>query len=154
MAERRPKQSRVTTKRVTLGPGLHAGVVELASGARFRVRTLGGVALQAEVRPGVDRGLVDDCLRSGGMVAVADGARGAEIVGALQTRRAPSVSEAGVFAVSAKTIALRAEQTIELEAGNTALALERLGVVKMRGDKAVLDFNALVRVLSARVELP
>jgi hypothetical protein len=128
--------------------------VELASGARFRVRALDGTLVQAEVRHGVDRGLVDDCLRSGGLVVVADGARGVEIIGALQTRRAPAVSEAGVFAVSAKKIALRAEQTIEIEAGNTAIALERLGLVKMRGDKALFDFNALLRVLSARVELP
>lgn len=154
MAERQKHQRRVSSKRVTLGPGLHAGSVELASGARIRVRTLGGVEVRAAVGDGVDPGLVEDCLRARGTVVLADGARGVEIVGVLQTRRAPIITEAGTFAVSAKRIALHAEQAVEIDVGNTAIVLERLGVVKIRGDKAVLDFNALVRVLSARVELP
>lgn len=153
MAERRSKERRAAPKRVTLGPGVHSAFVELAGPRVVRVRTSSGERANAEVADGVERALVDECARRNTRVLVEDGPRGLVIVGAIQARLVPEVDARGRFEISAKAIALRADD-VEIEAGDALLALKKAGLVQMRGDKATLDFSALVRVLSARVELP
>lgn len=150
--------SAVSRKRVpepvALGPGLHAATIELALGASYRVRTISGARAEARLAEGVEVELADECLRGGRMVLVADAARGAVILGALQTSRSPVTEEEGVVRVAAKHVRFTAEKTISIEAGPVRLRVDPTGVLRLEGEQMVVDMGALVRFLSARMELP
>ena len=137
-----------------LGPGIHAVTVELGTGGRFRIRTMTGARVVAQLADGLERELVEECIHARRMVLAADGERGPVILGALQMSRTPAIDREGTLALTAKTLRLRAEKAIELDVGPASLALQENGVVQLRGDRMVLNIAALVRVLSARVELP
>lgn len=137
-----------------LGPGLHPAVIELRSGAAFRVRLMDESRRNAVLGDGVDPGLADECLRTGRLVILCDTRRGATLVGALQT--APSITREpdGTLALEGKTIRLRAEKAVVIEAGSASLSLDHGGSVRAEGDRMVIDMGSNVRVLSALVELP
>ena len=137
-----------------LGPGLHGAFIELASEGSYRVRTTSGEHLRAELAPGVSPALAMECLRAGRMVILVASARGPEIVGALQTAPAVERDADGVVSVDAREIRLRAEQSILIEAGPVTIRADESGALRMEGDRLVLDMPALVRVLSARMEIP
>lgn len=138
----------------SLGPGLHGAFIEMASDGRYSVRTPTGERLTAELAPGVQPALAAECLRTGRMVIVIDSARGPIIAGALQTALAVERDDDGVVAVEARDIRLRAERTLLIEAGPVTIRADESGALRMEGDRLVLDMPALVRVLSARMELP
>ncbi len=137
-----------------LGPGLHGGVIELATEERYRVRTASGAHVSAGLLPGVQPALATECLRTGRMVIVVDTERGPAIAGALQTALAVERDADGVVSVDAREIRLRAERALLIEAGPVTIRADESGALRMEGDRLVLDMAALVRVLSARVELP
>jgi hypothetical protein len=136
------------------GSGFALAKVEMRSGDRYRVRTTGGLGLIADVAPGVERAFVDECLRQGRLVVLVDGEDRPTIAGALQTSRAFGVDPDGQLSVNASAIRLKAEQTLRIEAGEVAITVDRAGVLRLEGDKMVIDMGALIRLLSARVELP
>jgi hypothetical protein len=138
-----------------LGPGIHPATVELKTGSSYRVKLLDGRRARATLAPGVSPKLLDECLRSRRAVMLADGERGPLILGALQTAPTPEVQEdADVFEVRARHIRLKADTSIVLQAGSAALTLETSGLARFDGERMVIDAAALVRVLSARVDLP
>jgi hypothetical protein len=137
-----------------LGPGLHGAFIELAAEGSYRVRTIAGLHLRAELAPGVSPALAMECLRAGRMVIVVDSPRGPAIAGALQTAPAIEKDADGVVAVDAREIRLRAERSILIEAGPVTIRGDESGALRMEGDRLVLDMPALVRVLSARMEIP
>lgn len=140
--------------RAALGPGLHAAMIEMALGASYRIRTIGGARVEAQLASGVEAELADECLRQGRMVLVADATPGAVILGALQTTRSPITEEEGTVSIAAKHVRFTAEKTISIEAGPVRLRVDPNGVLRLEGEKMVIDMGALVRFLSARVELP
>lgn len=134
--------------------GLTAGTIELRSEDSYKVRLLGGEVITATLDDGVDVELARDCQRHGRRVIVADGARGPVILGALQTSRPIARDQDGNVSISAKKIRLKAEQALVIESGEAAIRLEQAGLVKLEGDKMVVDIGSLVRFLAARVEFP
>jgi hypothetical protein len=152
-ATRKRMSERVLT--TPLGPGIHAATVELGLGSRYRVRLLQGDKARATLAPGVSPALIDECRRTRRPVLLSDGEQGPVILGALQTAPALHVNEkTGRLEVEAEHIALNAGATIELRVGPASLALSKSGVARIEGDRMVIDVNALLRVLSAKVELP
>jgi hypothetical protein len=137
-----------------LGPGLHAVTLELRSGSSFQIRTLGGASIRAVLADGVERELALDCLRTGAPMIAADSERGPLLLGALMTSRPAARREDGSLVLEAKRIRLSAEQAVSIEAGQVSLRLDEAGPVRFEGDRMVIDMAALVRVLSAKVELP
>jgi hypothetical protein len=138
-----------------LGAGIHAATVELKHRASYRVRLLDGRRMRATIARGVSPTLLDECLRTRRVVMIADGESEPVILGALQTAPAPHVhEETGTFDLEAKHIRLRADATIALKVGSASLALDKSGVTRIEGQQMVIDVAALLRVLSARVELP
>jgi hypothetical protein len=137
-----------------LSPGLHAAVIELRSGSSFRVRTLDGTRVTAELAGGVEVGLAEECLRTGRSVIAAAGPKGAVILGALQTSRSPVQEESGTVKISGKDVRIQAERGLRIEAGPAVLRVDRAGVLRIEGEQMVVDMGALVRFLSAKVELP
>jgi hypothetical protein len=137
-----------------LGPGLHGAVIELAADRAYEVRTMSGERVVAVLDDAVDKALADDCLRTGRMVIVAEGARGPTIMGALQTSVPIARDADGVVSVDAKELRLRAERAALLEVGHVTLSADAGGALRIEGDRLVIDMAALVRVLSMKVELP
>ncbi len=148
------KKAREAIEAAPLGPGLHAGTIELRSGESFRVRVLGGPVVAATLDDHVDPELARECLRTGGRVIVTQGAHGPVILGALQTSVPVARDVDGSLSVTAKKIRLRAEQALVLESGESSLRLHPDGTLRVEGDKMVIDVGALVRFLAARVEFP
>jgi len=148
------KKALPAAKAATIAPGLHAGTIELRSDQTYGVRLLDGAVVPAMLDEDVDPTLAEECLRRGRRVIVAAEGRGVVILGALQTERPLSRERDGTLAISAKRIRLKAEQALVLESGDAALRLAPEGVVKLEGDKMVVDVGGLVRFLSARVEFP
>ncbi|WP_437325253.1 hypothetical protein [Sorangium sp. So ce381] len=146
-----------------LGPGLHPGVVEMIaargeeeSGARpaFQVRSSDGRRLLATLAAGVSPAFIEECMREGRTVVLADAPGGVAILGALQTASAPAPDAHGTLALDARHLRLRARETLELEVPGSSLRIEPGGAVRIEGDRLVIDMAALVRIFSARVELP
>lgn len=158
------RQSAIETasrREASLGPGLHPGRVEMAvaagagpAGPAFQVRLANGRNLVAALAEGVSPAFVAQCMREGRTVVLVNEARGAVIAGALQTSSAAAADARGVLALEARHLRLRAEETLELEVPGSSLRLEPGGAVRIEGDRLVLDMAALVRILSARVEVP
>lgn len=138
-----------------LGPGVHAALIELNLGASYQVRLLSGARTTAKLASGVSPRLIEECLMTRRLVMVTDGESGPIILGALQTEPTPHVQEeTGALEVEARHIHLRAAETIALKAGPVSLVLDKTGVVHVEGERMVIDVGALLRVLSAKVELP
>lgn len=154
MAKRTAPTKRKAPTPEPLGPGLHAGVIELRAGDAFRVRTVDGVGIQAMLGDGVDPGLAEECLRTSRPVLVTSTRRGVVILGALQTTRTPVHEENGTIHIEGKDVRLRAESTMTIESGPVTLRVDRAGVLRVEGDRMVVDMGELVRFLSARMELP
>lgn len=145
---------RAAPRRETLGTGLHAGVIELRSGNAFQVRLATGTRCKATLDDEVDPALAEECLRSGRRVVLCDGERGPLIVGALQTS-APIVKSAdGAVTIEGRELRLKAKERVVVDAGSTSLRMAESGAVRFEGEKMVIDMPALVRILSASVELP
>jgi hypothetical protein len=140
------KRKQRTVAKKTLGPGLHPGVVELATGDTFRVQLMAGGYVHAHLESGVSRALVERCMRTARKVLLADGPRGPLILGALQTNDEEGRVE--------ETLRLRADKELSLEVGSTRLLLTHDGKIRVEGRDLAMDVSALVRFLSARVELP
>jgi hypothetical protein len=157
MAKKRLTSSAARKKIIdpnALGPGLHGGTIELKSGRTYQVRTIDGQRVPAALADTVDPALADDCLRTGRLVVVMDTPKGPAIAGALQTSLPIAQDRDGVLAVTAKEVRLRADQLALIEVGPVSLSAEASGALRLEGDRLVIDMGALVRVLSARVELP
>jgi hypothetical protein len=146
-----------------LGPGLHGATLEMslqpAPGARraergWRVRTLLGERLTAIAADSVEPALLDECLRSGRWVLLADTDRGPTILGALQTSRGVEMDADGTAVLRARTVRISAEKALTVEAGSTSIRLDESGAARAQGDRMVIDMGSHVRVLSALVELP
>jgi len=151
------------SKAAPLGPGLHPGVIELcaagapraAGSARpYRVRLGTGRRFAAALAPGVSPAFAEECMRDGRTVVLMDTPDGAAIAGALQIASAPVPDERGTLCLEAKHVRLRAEQTLAIEVPGASLLVEPNGVVRMEGDRLVIDMAAIVRIFSARVEIP
>lgn len=137
-----------------LGAGLHAGTIELRSGASYRVRTTAGTQIRAVLGDGIDPELAVECLRASRLVILCDTERGPTILGALQTTRSMVHEPDGTLTIEAKAIHLRAEKGIRIEAGQASITLDEAGAMRTEGERLVIDMSSNVRVLSALVELP
>lgn len=152
--EATPRKKKAPAAAVALAPGLHAGVIELRSDASYRVRLLDGSVVSASLDDEVDVELARECQRRGRKVIVVASERGPLIVGALQTSRPIAREVDGSLLISAKKIRLKADQALILESGDAALRLAPEGLLKLEGDKMLVDVGGLVRFLAARVEFP
>jgi len=143
-------------KRQEAAPGMQAGIIELASGDSYKVRLLDGTLLDASLAPGVGAALAEECLRDRRTVLLSCVSSGTGVIlGALQT--APSAATRDVddnVALSAAEASVEAENVVTLRAGDTALQLHADGRVRLVGQQLTMDIAALIKLLSAKVELP
>lgn len=138
-----------------LGPGLHPVTLQQAlRGERFRVATLAGQSLEAQLGDGVALALAEHCLSTGRFMLAAPSPRGLLLLGALQTELGPQTQPDGTLVIAAKRIELRADEELQARGGTSALKLQAEGKVRMNGHRLTIDMDANVRVLSALVELP
>ncbi|MGH7298722.1 MAG: hypothetical protein ACRELB_27525 [Polyangiaceae bacterium] len=144
------RKGRLAARR-TVGPGLHLGKVELRAGAKYVVRMMSGEHVSARLDAGISPEFVDDCLRAGRRLLVADSERGAVIVGALE--RPPPPTRKSVT-IEGETLHLRADQELIIQVGKFGIRLDATGAAKITSRQLVIDAASLVRLLSARVELP
>jgi hypothetical protein len=136
--------------RKSVGPGLHLGKVELASDGAYVVRLMNGERVTARLDTGIAPDFVDQCTRSGKRLVVADGERGAVIVGALER---PS-SSPSAKTVHSETLHLRVDKELVIEVGKYGIRLDGSGAAHVKTRQIVIDAASLARFLSARVELP
>jgi hypothetical protein len=139
------KRRQRVVARKALGPGIHAGVVELVGDGTYRVQLALGGHVRAGLAPCVSPALIQRCMRAGRNVLLTDSSRGPVILGAIQTEDAEAEGDA---------LRLRANKEIALEVGSTRLLLTSDGKVRIDGRDLAIDVAALMRVLAARVELP
>jgi hypothetical protein len=132
---------------------MQAGVIEMACNGRYRVRLLRGDLVPADVAPGVDPAFADECMAERTTVIVGDGAGGAVILGALQTRSS-ATDVHGRVRLSGQDVELHAQRSIALRVGDAALTIDADGAVRLAGKRLTVDVAAVMRVLSAKVELP
>ena len=156
---KRTPHSRVLEPRRTphsrvLEPGIHPGRIELQSRGAFRVRTLAGEIVSARLHEGFDAAFAEECLRDKRTVFVTQGPDGALLLGALQTSRAVSRDAHDTLRLSGKRLHLEADEGIAIQVGKSTVRLDAQGTVKIVGQKLTMDVAAVVRVLSALVELP
>lgn len=147
-------RARAPEEQPALGPGLHGGIIDLATDQTYRVRMLDGTRRVASLADGVERALADECLRAARMVVLADGPRGPVILGALQTSRGITLEPDGTAVLRARAVRVQAERSFLVEAGETSIRLDGSGAVRARGDRMVVDMGSNVRFVSALVELP
>ena len=152
-------------KAAPLGPGLHPGHIELgpavseqdglkAARPMYRVRLVTGRKIAAVLCAGVSPTFAQECMRDGRTVILMDTAYGIGIAGALQVVSSPTPDERGTLSLEAKHIRVRADQSLSLEVPGANLQIEQNGVLRMEGDRLIIDMAAIVRIFSARVELP
>ncbi len=140
---------------VALAAGLHAGLIELRSGDHFNVRLLSGQRIDATLSGHCRRSLMDECLRDRRMVLLSQGEDGPEIIGAVQTQpSAATVDRQQQIEMRGERLELDAAKQISLRVGDTTLELRRDGSVRLAGNRLTMDIAALVKVLSAKMELP
>lgn len=144
----------VESSSARVGPGLHAMHVEMATDRAFRVRSLSGERLAATLADGVERELIEECLRGGQLVIVTATESACLILGSLQTQRSFHRDADGTLGIEGRRIELRAEEDVRLTAGASAMTLNRTGRVRINGHRMTLDIDTSVRILSALVELP
>lgn len=156
-------------RRAALGPGLHPGRIELRGAAAdpgeraqhgpaaqgsYRVRLASGRVVAAALGQGVSPALADECMRDGRTVILMDGPHGVVIAGALQVAPSFAPDERGTMTVDARHLRLRAGESIALEVPGASLQIDPNGAVRVEGDKLVIDMAAMVRIFSARVDIP
>ncbi|MFO0590350.1 MAG: hypothetical protein U0441_22600 [Polyangiaceae bacterium] len=137
-----------------LGTGIHAAVIEMRSESAYRIRTMTGERCPAHLADGMDPALAEECLREGRTVLVTESKRGVLILGALQMSRTPVREADGSVVIEGKDVRLRAERSVVIDAGPVSFKADRTGILRFEGEKMVIDVSALVRVLSARMEIP
>lgn len=151
-------RTRAARKDTALGPGLHPGRVEMAAAGAarpaYQVRLGSGRLLAAGLGAGVQPSFIEECMREGRAVVLMDSPHGAVIAGALQTASAPAPDARGTLELSARHLRLRATETVEIEVPGSSLRIEPGGAVRIEGDRLVIDMAALVRIFSAKVEVP
>ncbi|MCC6528138.1 MAG: hypothetical protein IT373_36160 [Polyangiaceae bacterium] len=149
------RRRRVPDRAPSPAPGLAVVTLELRSAASLRVRTLAGAVLPARLAPGFEPELADECLRDYRHVLAEIGADGeAVLLGALQTQRTTSRDAHDAVELRGRRVELRAEDEIRLCVGKSVLRMDKSGAVRVTGQKMTLDVAAVVRFLSALVELP
>jgi hypothetical protein len=153
MSKRAPVSRRVPVKK-TLGPGMHAGTVELQSDGSYRVALASGGHVRAHLETGLSVRFVEGCMKSGQKVLLLDTPRGPEIMGALHAPRELPGGEEESVELKGKTIRLRATDEVQIQVGKSTLRLDKTGAARLEGRKLVVDVASLIRFLSARVELP
>ena len=153
MGMRAPASKRIAITKA-LGPGIHPGVVELEANGSYRVALLAGGHVRARLDKGLSRRFVDECMRTGAKMLLHDTPRGPEILGGLQAPRELPGEEEDSVELRGKTVRLWAAEEIVLSVGKTTLRLDKTGAARFEGRKLVLDIASLIRLLSARVELP
>jgi hypothetical protein len=153
MSKRAPLSRRVAVKKA-LGPGMHAGVVELESEGSYRVALVAGGHVRAHVEKGLSVRFVGTCMKTGQRVLLMDTPRGPEILGALHAPRELPGGEEESVELKGKIIRLRATDEVQIQVGKSTLRLDKTGAARLEGRKLVLDIASLIRMLSARVELP
>jgi hypothetical protein len=149
-----------------LGPGLHVGQIELCissqsrlrSGAgrlgqRYRVRLQNGQRLMAGLAPEVQVPFAQQCLRESRPVLLMDTPQGPCIAGALQVACSPSVDHHGVLALTGQHLRLQADRSLSIEVPDARLTLDQEGM-RLDGDKLIIDMAAIVRILTAQVDIP
>jgi len=129
---------------------LGAGVIELASDGRYQVRLLGGELQEAKLAPGCSTALADECLRERRTVLLAGG----QILGALQTEPSAVQRQGGKVRLDADEVVIEAGEAVSLRVGDSELLLRPDGSVRLVGQRLALDVAGLIKLLSARVELP
>jgi hypothetical protein len=137
-----------------LTPGLHAAHVEMASDRSFRVRALGGQRMLAHLGDGVERALVEQCMRTGQLVIMTATESDVLILGALQTQQTFHREPDGTLRIESKRVEVLAEEELRLKTGASTLKLTQDGRVRIHGHRMLLDVTTNVRILSALVELP
>ncbi len=127
----------------------------MQSGAVYSVSLGRRRAVVAELADGFEPAFAEECLREQRPVLVSVDEDGRVVLaGALQTSRSVSRDREGSARIEAKRLDLRAEDGATITVGRTMLRIDRHGAVKIVGDKMTLDITEVVRVLSARCELP
>src|SRR4051812_41528149 len=123
-SDRRGAAARKPAEVTSLGPGLHTGRLE-AQSAGYTARLATGAGVHVTLDEDVDPALVEECLREGRRVILADGPRGPVILGALQT--APSVArrEDGSLSLEGRDVHIRASRGLVLEAGPVTLRVDK-----------------------------
>lgn len=138
-----------------LAPGIHLGRIEMLSGAVYSVSVGPRRSVMVELAEGFEAAFAEECLREQRPVIVSVDEDGrAVLAGALQTTRGVSRDREGSARIEATRLDLRAEEGATIAVGRTLLRIDRRGAVKIVGDKMTLDITEVVRVLSARCELP
>ena len=110
-----------------------------------------GQLVDAELGPGCEPALIDECLARRRTVLLSGGV----ILGALQT--APSEGRRDVdgnVMLAGTDVTVEAERALSLRVGDTELVLRDDGTVRLVGQRLSMDVAALIKLLSARVELP
>lgn len=137
-----------------LGKGMHLVHMEMSAGAVFRVRTISGETLDAQLADGVDSSFAEECLRSKRMMIAIDGRDGVEIVGALQTSSPVVHEQGGAVTIRGREVRLVAERELTLDAGATSMRLESAGAIRLEGDRITIDMATLIRMLAMQCEVP
>ncbi|RLB63945.1 MAG: hypothetical protein DRI90_05740 [Deltaproteobacteria bacterium] len=140
----------LSERRSVAAAELCAGVIELASDGRYQVRQLGGELQEAQLAPGCSAALADECLRLRRTVLLAGG----EILGALQTEPSAVERQGGQLKLDAEQVVIEAGEALSLRVGDSELLLRPDGSVRLVGQRLALDGAALIKLLSAKVELP
>lgn len=121
-------------------------LVEMGADGLYRVRLRGGELVRAELDDGIDPRLVEACMRERRRVVIENDGERAFILGALETRMTQPVA--------AERLELTGEDSVVLRAGQSELCLHANGKVTLRGNDLTMDVARLVKLLSAKVELP
>ncbi len=149
------RRKRAPAARPALAVGLAVVTIELRTDQSLRVRTRSGSALPARLDPSFEPELALECLRDHRPVLAEIGADGeAVLLGALQQRRGASRDAHDTLELTGKRLELGASDEVRIKVGKSVLRLDKHGVVRMTGQKLTMDVAAVVRVLSALVELP
>ncbi|UQA63178.1 hypothetical protein [Polyangium aurulentum] len=146
---------RRTAAQPALAAGLHLGRIEMRAGASFSVRTMAGEVVTAELAHGVEEAFAEECLREARPV-VLSADRGGKVLlcGALQTSRSVSRDGEDGVRIEGTRVEIQATQGATIKVGRSAVKLDRQGAVKIVGNRMSIDIAELVRILSARCELP
>ena len=145
--------SRSPSSEPKLAPGISAGTLQRVIEGVCRVELVSGGAVSARIGPGVSPALVEECLRERRTVLVTQGRDGPVMLGTVQT--APSIEKSAEHVrVEGREVELVASDKLSLRVGRSALELDEDGVLRLAGKRLTIDVAALVRVLSAKVELP
>lgn len=125
-------------------PTLLTAIVEMGADGHYRVRTRDGRLIRARCDESVSPQLVDVCIRERRRMLIERDGNDMFIVGALQT----------TLESVASRVTVEAEDELILRSGNSSISLRADGKVSLRGNHLTMDVARLVKLLSAKVELP